>query len=236
MDLFWFARHTNERLTKYVTMTPSSEAMLRAKPAVAVTGHFGNWEILGQAVALVDPPFLAVAAHLKNSSADRLITKLRGGGSQKVAYKEGAMREATNVLDEGGRVGLLLDQNILPRAGGTFVEFFGLPVPMSSAAERLARMKNVPIIFGFCVADDKGYYKLYSPPPMMPSEAGVQDGVITQAIARTLEAEIRRDPGHWLWMYKRWKYVPPGGQIEKYPFYAKPMALRDRSKKQRGTT
>lgn len=230
LDLFWFARNTSDRIRKYVVMDASSVIMKSAKPAIAVTGHFGNWEILGQTVALVDPPFLAIAAHLKNSVADRLVTRLRSGGSQRVAYKEGAMREAVNVLKEGGRVGLLLDQNVLPKAGGVFVDFFGLPVPMSSAAERLSKLTGLPIIFGFCVPDDRGYYRLYSPPAIPLAETGTQDGVVTQTIARSLEAEIRRNPGCWLWMYKRWKYISPGTPREKYPFYSRPMIARGRNR------
>lgn len=236
IDLFWFARHTDERLAKYVTIAPSAKVALFTKPAIVVTGHFGNWEVFGQTFARIDPPFLAVAAHLKNSGPDRLLTKLRQGGSQKVAYKEGAMRAVIRVLDEGGKVGLVLDQNVLPNSGGMFVDFFGLPVPISSTAEKLSRKKGVPILLGSCMPDDKGFYDLTLPLSIPPPASGERDGTVTQAIARAFEAEIRRNPGQWLWMYKRWKYVRPGGQIEKYPFYAKQMTPSEEGKKQRGTT
>lgn len=231
LDLFWFARHTRERILKHVEVDPSSEALRRAKPAIAVSGHFGNWEILGQAVALFDPPFLGIAAHIKNSMADRLLTRLRQGGNQRVAYREGAMREAVGVLNEGGRVGFLLDQNVLPRSGGVFVDFFGLSVPMSSAAERLAVRTGLPVILGFCVPAEAGRYTLYSPPALNPSDFAGREGAMTQAIAGVLEQEIRMRPGCWLWMYKRWKFIPPGAERGKFPFYSRPLAVSERKKK-----
>jgi len=145
-----------------------------------------------------------------------------------VAYKEGAAREAVRILKEGGRVGLLLDQNVLPMMGGTFVEFFGLPVPMSSVAERLALRTGLPVIFGFCIPDETGHYRLYSPPAILPAEVGNKEGAITQAVAQTLEDAIRNNPGSWLWMYKRWKFVPPDWPREKYPFYAKQVKMKTR--------
>jgi len=226
LDLFWFARHTKERIRLYVKLDPSSEGVRDVKPSVSVTGHLGNWEIMGQAIALFDPPLLAVASHLKNSMTDRLLGKLRKGGSQMIAYREGAAREAVRILKEGGRVALLLDQNVAPLMGGRFVSFFGVPVSMSSAVERLAIRTGLPVTFAFCIADEDGRYRIYSPPAIMPGEVEHGEGIITQAVARILEDAIRRNPGSWLWMYKRWKYIPPDWPRDKFPFYAKPVKMK----------
>ena len=222
LDLFWFARHSEARIREYVEFNSLYETIREAKPSVSVTGHIGNWEILGQTVSVIDPPFSAVAAPLDNPAVDKLLNRIRQTGRQRVTHKRGAMREAIRVLKEGGRIGLLLDQNILPNEGGKFVDFFGAPVPMSSAAEKLAKKMAVPITFGFCRPREDGHYVLSSRDPM-PHDTQEAGGDLTQAIAKVLECEIRKDPGCWLWMYKRWKYVPTGVSLDKYPYYAKPV-------------
>ncbi len=232
LDVFWFSRNTDERLRRYVDLDALYASVKDIKPAIAVTGHFGSWEILGQSIALIDPPFLAVAAHIKNPGVDRVLERLRSRGSQRISFREGAMRDVMRILRDGGRVGLLLDQNVLPKDGGVFVDFFGLPVVMSSAAERLSRKTGHRVGFGFCVPDDDGFYRTHVPPPISPADAGAADGQITQRIANVLEEAIRGNPGRWIWMYMRWKYMPPGASREKYPFYARPVELAGRSKRQ----
>jgi KDO2-lipid IV(A) lauroyltransferase len=220
LDLFWFARRTKERILKYVEFDPSCDAAFSLKPAVCITGHIGNWEIIGHSVAIKDPPFLSIAAPLQNAAVDRMLYRFRRGSPQEVAYKAGAMREAIKALRSGGRIGMLLDQNILPREGGEFVEFFGLPVPISSLAGKLAMRTGVPITMMFCIPQDGGRYICHSPDPMLIEE-GADPTEITRRIAGMLEEEIREGPGHWLWMYKRWRVIPPDCEDDsKYPFYA----------------
>lgn len=220
LDIFWFSRRSEARIRKYVEFDASCAATLRTRPAVSITGHIGNWEIIAHAVALQDPPFTAVAAPLKNSGVDRVLNRIRRQGIQRVAYKQGAMRAAIKTLREGGRIGLLLDQNIMPAEGGKFVEFFGLPAPISAAAEKLAVKTNMPITFMFCAPRSDGTYLLHSPPPLLP-DSEAQEAGITQTIAKIFETEVTTNPGYWLWMYKRWKYIPPGEDAARYPFYSR---------------
>lgn len=222
LDLFWFSRWTERRIRKYVELDSSCDGPFHVKPAISVGAHLGNWEMLGQTAALYNPPFLAIAARLKNSQADSIVSRLRRGGNQQVVYKEGAARAALKILKDGGRVGLLLDQNVLPSEGGIFVNFFGLKVPMSSAAETLARRTGVPLSLGFCIPDGKGRYTIHCR-ELLSLEDAQEDGALTQRIADILQQEITRNPACWAWMYKRWKLIPEGETGERYPFYARPI-------------
>jgi KDO2-lipid IV(A) lauroyltransferase len=108
----------------------------------------------------------------------------------------------------------------MPSEGGKFVDFFGLRVPMSAAAEKLALKTGVPITFMFCAPRTDGTYLLHSPPPITPDSEAENAG-ITQTIAHLFEEEVTRNPAYWIWMYKRWKYVPDGEDMAAYPFYSK---------------
>ena len=66
---------------------------------------------------------------------------------------------------------VLLDQNTRPRHGGVWVEFFGLPAPVSSAPAAIALKAGVDIACGFCTPESGGRYRAWSP-GRIPFEAG----------------------------------------------------------------
>ena len=118
-------------------------------------------------------------------------------------------------------VALLLDQDTLPAEGGVFVPFFGVPVPIASAAAGLALKLRAPIIMAFCTCNSRGVYRCYCPVVFAPGEIeGMSAEAVTVRITDALEQEIRRNPGYWLWTYKRWKRRLPGVDPSRYPFYA----------------
>ena len=216
-DMFWFARRTGDRVSTYVKFDPSFNVFFNTAPAITVTGHFGNWEILGLAVSYHGAPCSSVAMSLINPVADRIVNRLRRSTGQTITGRSGAVRNIMGVLKAGGRIGLLMDQNTLPSEGGEFVSFFGLQVPVSRVAEILSKRTGVPVVYAFCTADEQGVYhaRAYS------SGKDAKE-CLTGDVARVFEGEIRSNPGQWLWMYKKWKYVPPGENPGDYPFYARP--------------
>ncbi len=230
VDIFWFARHNRERVAQWIRFDPATEELARTKkPRVCVTAHFGSWENLGHAATLHGFPLVSVAAPLSNRRLDRLVTQVRQVSGQIVLTKQGAVRGLLSALRNNGNVGLLLDQNTKMTEGGVFVNFFGLPVPISGVAASLALRTGAEIIFGFCVPQPDGSYDVLVPHRFTPRHEPGEDlktaiERLTQEIALVIENEIRKKPGTWLWMYKRWKYVAPGYPREKYPFYAKVFA------------
>jgi len=114
-------------------------------------------------------------------------------------------------------VALVLDQHIRPSEGAVWVRFFGHSAAMSPAATLLARRFHAALLPAFCVALPDGRYRAFAHEPLR-----VEEGLdLNQAIADAFEREIRLQPGQWLWMYKRWKYIPPGEKETDYPFYAR---------------
>lgn len=221
LDLFWFSMFSKKRIETYVKFDPSFNFYFNTAPAVVVTGHLGNWEVLGQAMALHGDPCVSVAAPLANPFVDQILNRLRRATGQQIAEKKGAIRTLIKVLKKGGRTALLMDQNTLPSNGGQFVDFFGLSVPISKAVSALLKRTEADIVFIFCIADNEGGYTAYALPPYKVHGKEVSVDEVTQTVAGILEREIRKYPGQWLWMYKRWKYIPPGTSPEGYPFYAK---------------
>jgi len=226
LDIFWFTHKTRERLAKYVSVDPAMEGLVRKRPRICVTAHLGNWELLGQACMAHGVNLISVAAPLANPVVDAIFIRFRKLMGQQVLPREGALRGVLNALRSGDNVGMLLDQNTKPSEGGVFVQFFGMPVPISAAGASLALRTNAEIVFGFCVPRPDGGYHVRVPARFTPALRAGEDpksavARITQDIAAVIETEIRNNPGFWLWTYKRWKYVGPGRDRSEYPFYAK---------------
>lgn len=226
LDIFWFSKKTRERITQHVTFDPGLNELFQKKAHICITAHLGNWELLGHAVSVRGNPLSSVAAPLVNPAVDEYFGQTRRVSGQIIIPREGAIRKMLSTLKHDGKVGLLLDQNTHPAEGGIFVDYFGLPAPMSDAPSSLALKTNADILFGFCIPKWDGTYYVHTAPKIVPAETpgeSKEDKVrtLTHQIAETTEHAIRAHPEAWLWMYKRWKFVPPDRDRAEYPFYAK---------------
>jgi KDO2-lipid IV(A) lauroyltransferase len=225
LDSIWFSHRTAERVRQWVHTEVSLKAVFpEGSPAICLTGHFGNWEILGHVAALAGYPLASVATPLKNRTVDHLLRQAREVAGQIIIEREGAVRKMLQILRRKGRVALLLDQNTSLMEGGIFVDFFNVPATMSPAAAALALRTQSRIVFGFSIPQADGSYGVFSPavlepPPFSAASADRQAAELTQHIAKIFEQAILDHPECWLWMYKRWKHVRPGDDRARYPFY-----------------
>lgn len=223
LDVFWFSRRTEERIRRWVRFEQPLAGVLGSGANVCLTGHLGNWEVLGLACAVEGYPLASVAMPLKNPEVDALFNRLRQSTGQAIIPREGAVRALLRLLREGRNAALLLDQNTRPEHGGLFMDFFGRPATVSSAAVFLAARAGCGIVSGFCLPDGRGGYLVRLPaalgvPPPRPDEAQVREW--TEKITRLYEDEVRRRPECWLWTYKRWRFIQPGDDPAAYPYYA----------------
>jgi KDO2-lipid IV(A) lauroyltransferase len=221
LDLFWFRAFTRRRIERWVQFDSSFDIWARTRPCIAVTGHFGNWEVMGQAMALRGAPAISVAANFANPAVRRLLSSSRESTGQKIAIRKGAVRGLLQALRAGERVALVMDQNTLPAKGGVFVPFFGLPVPVSRSPAVLWKRTGSPIMHGVCVCDAQGVYHVRGSLLVGPDEQSLSEEDVVRRVTDALERAIRAQPGQWLWSYRRWKFVAPGDDARRYPFYAR---------------
>jgi Kdo2-lipid IVA lauroyltransferase/acyltransferase len=219
LDVAWFSRRTRERVQRYVKWDASFVEALRHVPAVFVTGHFGNWELMGQSTALGARSATSPAKSLGNRAIGRMLHRFRSTLGMNVVPVDGALRPLLRELKNGGIALLVMDQDTRTEDGGVFVDFFGLPVPITKAAAALGMKQGCPVVPVFCRRLDGGDYVVYARPPVTAPPGADEEGY-TALIARSIEAEIRRYPESWVWVYKRWKRVVSWGDRARYPFYA----------------
>lgn len=222
IDTFWFAHNPAERLETYVEMDDSSQVFFEPNAHICITAHFGNWELLGQMSGYLGRPLSSIATPVKNETVNKHFIRAREATGQKIIPREGALRKLLGILRKGGQTAFLADQNTSENEGGIWVDFFGLPAQVTAAPALLAGRTQTEILMGFSTPLPGGRYRIYATrtfaPPEKTDEQAIQK--LTEEITRATEDEIRRQPQHWLWMYKRWKKIKPGGDPAGYPFYS----------------
>jgi len=226
LDLLWFSRDAEARMERWLEIAPGMRAAMAHRCArVGVTGHFGNWELVGRYWALAAGGLTSVAMPLKNPAVDAILRRARELTGQQIVEREGALKKLVRCLRDGGTIGLLLDQNTDPDEGGTFADFFGKPVAVSPAAGSLASLTGAEIIFAYALPRPDGTYLGEMPHAISAAEIAALDRAtaaqeLTRRITGFYEEAIRAHPECWLWSYKRWRHVPPGASKDGFPYYA----------------
>lgn len=228
LDIIWFTRKPADRMARHISWDASTDILFRDEAQLLLTAHYGNWETVGQAYAACGQPILSVAAPLKNKPVDDLFVRLRQKTGQIIIPQQGAARKLLQGLKAKSKLAVLLDQNTRPRDGGIFVDFFGLPVPVSSAPAALAVKTNAPVITVVCVPDSTGHYTVTVHDTLRPDPSAADPVAdLTGRMTRSMEHVIRQTPEYWCWMYKRWRFIPPNTPRDAYPPYARPLSSSD---------
>ncbi|MCK5010600.1 MAG: lysophospholipid acyltransferase family protein, partial [Deltaproteobacteria bacterium] len=178
------------------------KARKEGKGIIFVTGHVGNWEVLGCAFDFFFHPLHSIAKHLKNPFVDRFLTRLREEGRQKIIFTEDASREIIRVLRNNKFLGILVDQNA--RENNIFVDFFGQKAATTRSVATISLKMGAPIIMSFLRRTNRKYkFKITLSKPIQIERTGNLEKDIlslTQRYTTIIESRIREHPHEWLWM------------------------------------
>jgi len=223
LNIFWMSRDTRARMARQVFFAPGLfEEVRRNTPAVLVSAHFGNWEILSQACVARGIPVLSVAKEIGSPGMTEGLIRMRSTIGQEIVIAEGAIRPMLRAMKAGKSIGFVVDQHTHTWKGGTWVKLFGVPAGVSLAPASLSRKCGVPIVFAWSRPLRDGRYSI-EPGEIFQPDASVDDAVRTQQLVSAFERVIRRHPSLWCLNYRRWRYILPGDAPERYPFYAHPL-------------
>lgn len=187
------------------------ERALEAKKGVVfVSGHVGNWELLGRRLGLTGYPTHTIAKEAPDARLTRLMARFREEGKIHVIWRgrDGAAKEMLRALRDGEILGLFIDQDT--KVQSVFVPFFGHPASTPRAAADLALRSGAAVVVGFCQRQPGGRYRVsvqaVEPPSQERSEAAAV--ALTARLSELIERAIRQTPEQWVWMHRRWKTQP----------------------------
>ena len=181
------------------------------KSCILISGHFGNWEMVGYAMAAMGLAPTSVARPLDNPLLNDYIMRLRERTGQRILLKWGVTQDAMAELDRGRPLAFIADQDA--GRNGFFVDFFGRKASAYKSIAYLAMERNLPVIVGGAYrVGDHFRYRLVTTGVIHPADypEGVDGAIaITQAYTAAIERLVRLAPEQYLWVHRRWKTRPP---------------------------
>ena len=188
------------------------EALARGKGVLILIAHFGNYPLLALLVPrLFGYPLSVIAKPLKNETLNELWWEMQRKAGVNGIPAHNAYRASVRSLRQNELVGFMLDQN-RPAAQGVFVDFFGRSASTTPGLAFMAAQTGAPVVPVFIRRTPEGRHVLEARPMIEPPPDRKEETILayTAACTRLIEDEIRRYPGQWLWLHKRWKSRPEG--------------------------
>ncbi|MBX3385331.1 MAG: lysophospholipid acyltransferase family protein [Phycisphaeraceae bacterium] len=235
-------------------LSDALKVLLSGRPCVMITGHCGNWELLGSTLALLGFPMHALYRPLDLKPLDRWVRFTRQRRGLMLVDKFGAARMMPELMHTGAKVGVIADQNAGDR--GLFVPFFGRLASTYKSIGFMAIQHDVPIICGQARrlvmprdarGDGAGWdevetshtigfadwtgepfrYRIDVMDIIQPEEWKQQPDELFYVSARyrrALEEMVRAAPEQNLWLHRYWKSRPRHERLNR-PF---PAELREK--------
>jgi KDO2-lipid IV(A) lauroyltransferase len=203
-------RKENEKRVSIEGLEHLLEARKKGKGVILLSGHFGNWELLGITLAQRGFAFHVVARRLDNPFLNAWVNRRRSMTGNKVIAKKQAMKTVLTLLKNGESVGFLLDQNA-GSGEGVFVPFFNRPACTSKSVAVLALRRGVPVLPLFITRREGGQHRIRIEKELPIIRTGqTEEDIIKNTAQYTwiLESKIREHPEQWVWIHRRWKTQP----------------------------
>ena len=191
-------------------LSPLLRTLNAGKPAVLVTGHVGNWEVLGFIMAVLGYSMHALYRPLDNPFLNQWLVSVRQQRGLQLVSKWKAADRMKDVLAEGGSLGFIADQDAGER--GIFVPFFGHLASTYKSVGLLATSHQVPVLCGWARRRGSGFgFELVLEDAIYPSDWERQPDplyYVTARFMRAIESMVRKAPDQYIWFQRRWRSRP----------------------------
>jgi Kdo2-lipid IVA lauroyltransferase/acyltransferase len=189
------------------------EALAEGKGAVLISGHVGNWEMLGQAVAAAGYPIATIAAPFYDPRVTQWLQQWRARYGLKILWRDQNSGKAIlRVLRSNQLMAFLIDQDT--KTTGDYVPFFGRPAFTPTTPAALALRTGAALFFCWHHRDETGHQ--INIERVLYGQRDADSSAIlslTALLTARLERVIRTAPEQWVWMHRRWRTVPQATSI-----------------------
>ncbi|TCL09476.1 KDO2-lipid IV(A) lauroyltransferase [Shimia isoporae] len=191
-----------ERVGKAPVVGPGNEILEKAhaegRGALLVTGHFGNYLAVRGSFLSRGIPIGVLYKPMSNPYFnEHYVSAMADFGEPMFERGRRGMSNMIKHLRKGGFVGIVHDQRI---HGAPLYEFMGKPAQTAESAAELALKYKVDLVPCYGVRQEDGNYMVITEAPIPHTNAEE----MTKALNESLEAQIRANPGQWMWTHNRW--------------------------------
>jgi len=199
-----YSRYKNAERTKWL--------MREGRGLLMVTGHYGNFEIIGYLMGLFGFNIYSIARPLDNRFINKYLYDIRKRAGQKIIDKKGAAELMEVMTSTGATLCFIADQDAGKK--GIFVDFFGRKASTYKSIGLLAITNNIPIVVGYSRrVDNRFYFEIGVNRIIFPEEWSSKDNPlewVTAEYTKAIEEFVREEPSQYWWLHRRWKHRPRG--------------------------
>lgn len=211
------------RQLEFGDLSAGLKALLGDRPCMMMTGHVGNWELVGFAISMLGFPIHAVYRPFAMSSLDAWVREGRARRGLTLVSKFGAAGELSRLAAPGRPLGLVADQT--GGENGIFVPFFGRLTSTHKSVALLAMQSGATLVCGYARRLSREERAAWG------GDGGDRLGMVIELVdvfgpadwqgqsdpqfyisaryRRAMEMMVRRNPEQYLWMHRVWKARPP---------------------------
>lgn len=185
--------------------------LLSERPAVIVTGHFGNFEIGGYLVGLMGFPTVTIARRLDNEPLHRYLEQFRSTHGQFMVDKEGCAPLIDRHLSQAGTLSLLADQHAGKK--GCWSKFMGADASCHKALALFALTSGAPLLVAATRRAGRPMFfetDCCAVADPLHDPEGTCSGVrgLTQWYNHRLAEAIAPAVEQYWWVHRRWRRKP----------------------------
>jgi KDO2-lipid IV(A) lauroyltransferase len=182
-------------------------AVAKGKGVILLSAHFTTLEITGHILG-IERPLHVLYRRNENLVLEHFLKKGRERHAVTTIHRDD-IRSMIRSLKAGSIVWFAFDQNY-GHKGSVFSPFFGVPAATNTATSRLAKITGCTVVPFFAQRDAGGIYQLYLQPELknFPGSGEQSD---TDRLNKLMEEAITKHPSQYLWMHRRFKDRPEGG-------------------------
>ncbi len=216
MEFLAFPRFKRENILQMVELQGKEhlqELVALGRGGLLVSGHFGNWELLGARVACEGVPISFIVKPQSNPAVDRVQNEIRNRVGIGTIRSGAGIKIMIKALRNKELIGMLADQD----AGkdGFFTEFLGRQASVFKGPAYFAWKLNIPIVPAFISREPDGRHvgrllPLIHPDPSWTEEEAIAR--LSRMQVELLEEAVREIPEQYFWIHRRWKTRPPEGE------------------------
>ena len=203
----FLALHRLKAFSLNSTITSEGLEILKAhNPAVLISGHFANWEVMALVMTQAGLPVQITYRKINNPYIDLRVRKKREAYGTKFLVQKSGLKGARQLMDaieNGESVALLNDQKFNQ---GLSLPFFSEEAMTATGPVRLALKSGRPLIPMSVTRDGASFHvKVHDPIKLNISGDKIKDtadGV--KQVNKFLETIIRANPPQWFWVHRRW--------------------------------
>ncbi len=210
----WWGKQSQLKKRKQVNgFEHLQEAINQNKGIVLLSAHFTSLELGGRLLAM-DLPLHVIYRPHQNILLDTIVANARSKQYGRAISKNN-IRAMIQSLKQGNMIWYAQDQNPKGLKNRVYSPFFDVPIPTNTALSRIAKISGAAVIPFFTIREKEGYRLIFLPAlKNFPSGDELADANL---INHTIEEQIRKYPDQYLWVHKRFRDTPDGGnRYEQY--------------------